>query len=422
MTKFGASGVLGRQGRLIDELREAGVELLELEHVRTDGDRRNAVISAHLKVRDKLQEVLLEELLYARYTPVHERRRSTYGAIVFEGPPPADLADTVRLVPLSAGAELADLRELANGLTSFVVRALDTVLGIGLIPAGTSEQTLVNLAINLRADVVQRHPSGAVRVFGQERLLIHEFDTWRRAPYGHTRWLSLGESVASSSTTAWSVIDLALHVLSAQQIGATVVLMLRGATADLARLLSSHPRALPVNLNVTNQEHSPLLATALAAVDGACLIETDGAVAGIEAMFAPSENAKTAINLPKRGARHHAAARLSFDVPEALAFVISADGAVSVFSDGRSILDLDPLRSEAEVMSKLAGRTNADKISEDIQQATCSSCGKRLLITITTIDGWKDRETVDCPVCGASEIFTKNCWELDARVLKPWER
>ncbi|WP_375502676.1 diadenylate cyclase [uncultured Jatrophihabitans sp.] len=421
MTIYKAGKVSDRRDRLRDELREANAALLELEHVRTGGDRSNAAISAHLAIRDRLEEVLLEEVLYARYTPVHERRRSTYGAIVFESGPPEDMADTLHLVPLGPGAALEDLRSLANGMTSFVVRTLDTTLGIGLVPAPAREQTLVDLAINLNCDVVQRHPSGAVRVFGRERLLIHEFDTWRRAPYGHTRWLSLGESVAADSRTAGAVVDLAMHVLSAQQVGATLVLMLRGTTSDLGPRLSSAPRALPVDLNVTNVEHAQLLATALAAVDGACLIETDGAVSGIEAMFMPTDKAKKAINLPKRGARHHSAARLSFDVPEALAFVVSADGAVSVFSDGRSILNLDPFRSEADSMAKLAGRENADKISEGIARLSCPACGKRLVVTVTTIDGWKDRETLDCPVCETNAIYAKNCWEISARVLKPWE-
>ena len=47
----------------------------------------------------------------------------------------------------------------------------------------------MNLAEELRCDVVQRHPTGAVRVFGRERLLVYENDEWLTKAYAHTRWM-----------------------------------------------------------------------------------------------------------------------------------------------------------------------------------------------------------------------------------------
>ena len=41
-----------------------------------------------------------------------------------------------------------------------------------------------------------------------------------------------------------------------------------------------------------------------------------------------------------RGTRHTSAARHTFDCPDVLAFVVSADGPVTVFSDGQRIADL----------------------------------------------------------------------------------
>lgn len=399
--------------------------LLEPEHIRTGGVRTDEALAQHSAVRGQLEKILLEELLYARYTPVHERRRSTYGAIVFEGAPPENVDDFLIILPVTDDANVTSLRELANGISAFLVRTLDAILGIGLVTGAGSELALVTLTQELGCDIVQRHPSGAVRIFGRERLMIHEFDTWRRVPYGHTRWLAVSGSAAANSeiagSTAWEVIDLALHVLSAQQVGATLILMLNGTTSSIASRLTSEARPLPIDLNVAHAQHSQLLATALAAVDGACLIESDGTVAGIGAMFGASVEAKTAINLKHHGARHHAAARLSFDEPSVLAFVVSADGAVSVFSDGRSILNLDPTRSEADAMVRLAGPEKAESIYDATTVLNCPSCHKRLLVTITIVEGWRDHETLDCPVCGKPDIYAKNCWHLSARVLKPWE-
>jgi hypothetical protein len=41
-----------------------------------------------------------------------------------------------------------------------------------------------------------------------------------------------------------------------------------------------------------------------------------------------------------RGTRHTSAARHTYDCPDVLAFVVSADGPVTVFCDGRRIVDL----------------------------------------------------------------------------------
>jgi len=41
-----------------------------------------------------------------------------------------------------------------------------------------------------------------------------------------------------------------------------------------------------------------------------------------------------------RGTRHTSAARHTYDCPDVLAFVVSTDGPVTVFSDGRRIAEL----------------------------------------------------------------------------------
>jgi DNA integrity scanning protein DisA with diadenylate cyclase activity len=41
-----------------------------------------------------------------------------------------------------------------------------------------------------------------------------------------------------------------------------------------------------------------------------------------------------------KGTRHTSAARHTYDCPDVLAFVVSADGPVTVFSDGQRIADL----------------------------------------------------------------------------------
>jgi DNA integrity scanning protein DisA with diadenylate cyclase activity len=47
------------------------------------------------------------------------------------------------------------------------------------------------------------------------------------------------------------------------------------------------------------------------------------------------------------GTRHTSAARYTYDCPEALAFVVSTDGPVTVFSDGRRIAELKAANPQA---------------------------------------------------------------------------
>jgi DNA integrity scanning protein DisA with diadenylate cyclase activity len=53
-----------------------------------------------------------------------------------------------------------------------------------------------------------------------------------------------------------------------------------------------------------------------------------------------SEKASEEAVPPMKGTRHTSAARHTYDCPDVLAFVVSADGPVTVFNDGKRIADL----------------------------------------------------------------------------------
>ena len=64
-----------------------------------------------------------------------------------------------------------------------------------------------------------------------------------------------------------------------------------------------------------------------------------------------------------KGTRHTSAARHTYDCPDVLAFVVSADGPVTVFSDGRRIADLKAqnVRKTAETIAGLAVQRRAER-------------------------------------------------------------
>ena len=74
--------------------------------------------------------------------------------------------------------------------------------------------------------------------------------------------------------------------------------------------------------------------------DGALLIgSTTGRLLAANVILRPERPGEQAV-LTLRGTRHASAARHTADCPDVLAFVVSADGPVTVFSDGQRVADL----------------------------------------------------------------------------------
>lgn len=155
----------GRLRRLTEELAEEGFTI---------------------EVTDPVGSVLLAELDYALRPAVHERRVPSYGAIVEPAADPAgwdaatDLTVTHRHLE---GFPVRDARRFADGLSSWLVRRGDRDLELAVFdrPAG-SERDLVVMAEVMDATIVQRHPSGLVRIVGAFGVLRWDGLSWHREP------------------------------------------------------------------------------------------------------------------------------------------------------------------------------------------------------------------------------------------------
>jgi len=369
-----------------------------------------------------LEEMLLEETLHARQTPVHEGRRSSYGCIVLPGTEVhPDVAEALRLIELTDECDHVGARELANGLTTFVVRTTEGPAGLAVLDRG-DELSLVRLTQEQSCYVVQRHPAGTVRVFGGDRLLLFENDEWTFKPYANTRWLELSHVTGAEQhfMVGGALLDLCLHLLSARHIGATFVWTLRGGTAGLNPRLARPARAAGVQLEVTDPDHAEAIATLLASIDGACLVEPDGKVAGVEAFLGATQDAVDHVR-PHGGTRHTSAARFSFDVPEVVVFVVSADGPVTVFSDGVDVLHLDREGTFGQALARAVPGMARD-ISIELSRIKCPRCSKPLIVEQTIIKGWLETKSAQCPVCGQQDVASGNCFDIRTRVAKPWEK
>src|SRR4051812_6923360 len=139
----------GRLRRLAEELGESGLRL---------------------EGTDAFRAMLLEEIDHALRPAVHERRVPSGGTVLEPRSDPDSWPAGTKLAIAhqAVGAQpLAAARRYADGLSSWLVRNADGADEWIIFdrPAG-SERDLVVLADVLEATIIQRHPSGAVRIVG----------------------------------------------------------------------------------------------------------------------------------------------------------------------------------------------------------------------------------------------------------------
>src|SRR5688572_24573100 len=143
-----------RRRRLVEELAEAGLELDDAE---------------------PWHDLAVAELDYALRPPVHERRVPSYGALLAPSVEPSGWAAATELTierRAVGDRPLGSARRYADGVSSWLIRRPDHADEWAIFdrPAG-SERDLVVLAGAMDATVVQRHPSGVVRLVGEFGVL-----------------------------------------------------------------------------------------------------------------------------------------------------------------------------------------------------------------------------------------------------------
>lgn len=292
-----------------------------------------------------------EELAYAWRPPVHEGRVATYGAVVDATSDPEDWADGTGLqvhYRMARSLSNAATRRFADGISSWVLRSSaptsvaaapppddeqgrhDTELVVFDRPAA-SERDLVVVAETAGGVVVQRHPSGAVRLVGPFGVVRSTPGGWQhQPPIG--RWLD-AVSVCSTDEqrrVLTRLLRFAVHDLGSRRIGALLVHHL--AEPQPARYESRLPS--PPSLNVLQPVNLAPLQHVLSQLDGATLFDHDGTLLALGVRLVPSRRAEEEIG-PIGGTRHTNARRYSVDEPDAFVIAVSEDGPVTVFHRGR---------------------------------------------------------------------------------------
>jgi len=310
-----------RLRRLAEELEEVGFTV--------DGD-------------DGWRQLVLEEIDLALRPPVHERRRPSLGSILEPRSDPSgwEAGTDLSILHRPVGNQpLVDVRRFADGLSSWVIRRVDGPDEWCLFdrPAG-SERDLVVLSSVLEAIVVQRHPTGIVRVAGSFGVLRGDGLSWRLEPpvSGWIDKLRSGGTDHGNPVVLAALIAFAVHDLGSLGIGATLVYRPDHDASPSVQ----HRLPPPPPLEIHRPRALAPLRHALRQIDGAAIFDITGTLRQLGVQLVPSLVAADRVD-GYGGMRHTSGRRYSFDDPHATVIVVSEDGPVTVLRGGE-ILGASP--------------------------------------------------------------------------------
>jgi hypothetical protein len=292
--------------------------------------------SVWLPSDDALSDLVLAELDYARHPHAHEGIAPRYGAILAPGSAPLDVAGPVSVLDLG-DTSLGVVRRLADGRASFVVRGLDLPDRLLCFDRSIEyESSVVKLAVASDAIVVQRLERGWVRLTTPAGVGTWDGIQWASKLLSVRIAELVAPTLAAGDPAVLAgVLELAVHWLGAGRIGATLVWHLDGDAHTLDHL--GFGAAVTIaTIDLTKRAHYPALLSALSQYDRAALVDDHACVRTVGVHLRTSERSRRDI-APFRGTRHTSALRFSADTPNVAVFVVSSNGSLSIFWQGRRL-------------------------------------------------------------------------------------
>lgn len=274
------------------------------------------------------REAILREFLVALDAPIHEGLIAPYGALVV--PKGTTIGGT--LLPLTA-RDLDLARKAADGVSALMVWDEGTPRGLRLLdPSVAPDLELTRMARPLQGIALRRDTAGVVRIYAPQLTLRHVGRRWTVSPtladaLDHV----LGVVTMADRQVLFALLEFAYYVLSPWRIGATLVWVLSDRSPDD---MATDLRPFRLRLGAGADEPPlSLAAHLLAQFDGATVVDRAGSFLTTGVHLTASRHAQDIIP-PRPGTRHTSARRASFDYADTLVVTVSADGPVSVFSDG----------------------------------------------------------------------------------------
>ncbi len=319
-----------RLERLRDELVEDGVDAPEVHDV-----------------------LAVAELDHARRPPVHENRAPLYGSLVMPAGGDASWCRSVAEVVEMGSVTLAEVRRFADGRSAFVIQVPGRPPALACFERSVQyEADLVGVQAATSATIAQRTTMGTARLFTPVGVIEWTGRSWSLRPNARAHVAALGPSLPEVPAGLLErVLDLCVHWLSPARVGTTIVLHLDGW--DGATGLDRTSAVAAPGLGIARRSHFAALLAASSQTDLATLVDPDGDVVALGVGLRPSTVAEQVVEATG-GMRHRSARRYTFDHPRTVAFVVSEDGPVSVFSGGEGIGVCSPGTPTADLVGPLA--------------------------------------------------------------------
>jgi hypothetical protein len=278
--------------------------------------------------------LLLEEIDHALRPVVHERRAVSGGTIIEPSTDPETWGQGAQL-EITRGSlvrqPLLDARRFADGLSSWLLRHVDGENEWMVFdrPAG-SERDLVVLSEVLGATIVQRYPTGSVRVVGAFGVVRWQGFRWHHEP-PVAGWIDTvtAQSDDTNPKVLEAMLEFAVHDLGSRGIGSLLIYRpdIDAGPAVEERLPTPPP------LQILQASHLAPLRHALGQIDGAAVFDGDGVLRQLGVRLVPSSAAEESVD-PFGGTRHTSGRRYSYDDPKATVIAVSEDGPVTVLRNG----------------------------------------------------------------------------------------
>ena len=324
--------------------------------------RRGSVHPRYLK---DLKDNVSLELARCLDPFVHEQDIRPYGVIVCR--------DTPHLERLGRIVQTGDLapeviRSLADGRHSLVLSVKGHAPQLLLLDESLdTDQDYASRAVWIDGVIVCNDERGAVRIVTDSSVTIVEGRRWTTRSLVYEAAEDIVHVVpAANLAVVRRLLDLCHHRISPARVGSTIVYLLTDRE-DVGRRRDEGIRVASLGLSVLNEDEAPLVLHQARYRDGALLVGHDGQLLAVNVILRPKRASEEAVP-PMKGTRHTSAARHTYDCPDALAFVVSADGPVTVFSDGQRIADLKTaeqlIPKTAEAIEAALARRRADVSGE----------------------------------------------------------
>jgi DNA integrity scanning protein DisA with diadenylate cyclase activity len=310
-------------------------------------------------LRDLDEEVAAE--LARCFDPfVHEQEVRPYGAIVARETP--HLARLGRIIN-TEGLEPDLVRSLADGRHSVMLIVKDLPPQLLLLHESMdTDQDYASHAVWVDGLILCSDDRGVVRIVTDSSVTVIQGRRWTAKDLVYEAAEDIVQVVpAADGEVVRRLLELCHHRFSPKCIGATLLYVLTDHAGPTKRRDEGSGVAA-LNLSVLNEAEEPLLLHQARYRDGALLIGRDGRLLAVNVILRPTRASEQAIPATK-GTRHTSAARHTYDCPDLLAFVVSTDGPVTVFSDGRRIADLrhSSFRKTAEAIDELTALRRAER-------------------------------------------------------------